>query len=186
MSDLFIVLLLLLILVALIVLFLQNRQNNANENQATLLMKNQEAITKAEANDQHVQYHFQNIQNQIQSLRQEQSASYQQMDQLQAYMENMNRIMTNTKARGSWGEYQLEALLQNYCGSNPEIFTMQYTLENGKIADAILHLPDTDKLLCIDSKFPMENFVSGQEKQFAINVKKHIHDIADKYITPQP
>ncbi len=51
-------------------------------------------------------------------------------------------------------------------------------------------------LLCIDSKFPMENFnamIKGEteaernraKRQFASDVKKHISDISRKYILPE-
>ena len=65
---------------------------------------------------------------------------------------------------------------------------MQYTLPNGKIADCAFHLPDTNKVLCIDSKFPMENYLNLQEdmdtylRPFKMNMKKHIDDVANKYI----
>ena len=65
---------------------------------------------------------------------------------------------------------------------------MQYTLPNGKIADCAFHLPDTKKVLCIDSKFPMENYLNLQEDEdtylrpFKMNMKKHIDDVANKYI----
>ncbi len=153
--------------------------------QQDTLLKNQESVTRNESTEKQIQFIFQNLQNQIQMLRKEQSTSYQTIDVLNQHMDTMTRVMTNTKARGSWGEYQLEYLLKMYVGSNPEIYTTQYTLENGKVADAILHLPDTDKVLCIDSKFPMENYVKGMEKAFVQNVKKHINDIADKYINAQ-
>lgn len=79
-------------------------------------------------------------------------------------------------------------LLSVYCGQNPSIYSMQYTLPNGKIADCAFHLPDTNKVLCIDSKFPMENYMNLQEdmdtylRPFKMNMKKHIDDVANKYI----
>ncbi len=107
---------------------------------------------------------------------------------MEEYLYRMNMVMTNTKLRGNWGEYQLDMLLSVYCGQNPSIYSMQYTLPNGKIADCAFHLPDTNKVLCIDSKFPMENYMNLQEdmdtylRPFKMNMKKHIDDVANKYI----
>ena len=99
--------------------------------------------------------------------------------------------MTNTKRRGNWGEYQLDYLLGTYLGENDSIYSTQYTLPNGKIADVALHLPGTKQVLCIDSKFPMENFMRMDDdpesrdyylRLFMQNIKKHIDDISNKYI----
>ena len=71
---------------------------------------------------------------------------------------------------------------------------MQYTFENGTIADSILFAPEPLGTICIDSKFPLENYQlmvdknnsaaarQTYEKQFKIDVKKHIDAIANKYI----
>ena len=61
--------------------------------------------------------------------------------------------MTNTKLRGNWGEYQLDMLLSVYCGQNPSIYSMQYALPNGKIADCAFHLPDTIKCCVLIQSF---------------------------------
>ncbi len=131
---------------------------------------------------------------QIHLLQKEQMVATKSIELMEKDIQSMNRVMTNTKQRGNWGEYQLEHLLGLYAGQNPEVFEMQYTLTNGKIADAVFHLPNNHKVLCIDSKFPMENYVEMNEdeenkeyyfRQFKQNMKKHIDDIADKYITSQ-
>ena len=74
-------------------------------------------------------------------------------------MHEINVIMTNTKKRGTFGEYQLYHILSLYCGDNQHIYEEQYHLSNGKIGDAALHLPGNTKVLIIDSKFPMENYL---------------------------
>lgn len=112
----------------------------------------------------------------------------QSLDQMEDYLYQMNQVMTNTKARGNWGEYQLDMLLRIYCGENPSIYSMQYTLSNGKICDCAFHIAGTQKVLCIDSKFPMENYANLQEdpdtylRAFKMNMKKHVDDVANKYI----
>lgn len=182
-----ILVLLIVVLLALVVLLvsLKAQRKEQSHDNVQLMMKSQEALTRAQAGEESMSHQFDSIVNQIQTLRKEQAASYQTMDAMQGHIETMNRVMTNTKARGNWGEYQLEMLLKTYAGSNPDIYTMQYKLDNGKIADAILHLPGTDKVLCIDAKFPMENYINEQTLMFRNNVKKHINDIAAKYINIQ-
>jgi len=71
---------------------------------------------------------------------------------------------------------------------------MQYTLSNGNIADSVLFAPEPLGVLAIDSKFPLENYQAmvdktnkekvTAEKLFKMDMKKHIDDIANKYIIP--
>lgn len=108
-------------------------------------------------------------------------------------MHEINVIMTNTKKRGTFGEYQLYHILSLYCGDNQHIYEEQYHLSNGKIGDAALHLPGNTKVLIIDSKFPMENYLKivdnpkdiSYQNEFKKNVKNHIDDISNKYITEE-
>ena len=56
-----------------------------------------------------------------------------------------------------------------------------------------MHIPNQKQVLCIDSKFPSENYLRLvddpssviAQRELRKNVKKHIHDIAEKYIIPQ-
>lgn len=113
---------------------------------------------------------------------------------LSSQMHSITQVMANAKARGTWGEYQLESLVRTYLGGSPYIFSTQYHLKNGRISDGAFHLPGSDKVLCIDAKFPMENFIKMSEepqnadyyeKELRRNVKKHISDIAAKYINEE-
>ena len=109
----------------------------------------------------------------------------------------MNDVMVNKKSRGNWGEYQLNNLLSIYAGTSQEIYEIQYTLKNSYIGDVALHLPDTEKVLIIDSKFPAENYqnllkeniseleLEKYQSLFKQNIKKHINDISKKYITDE-
>ncbi len=136
-------------------------------------------------------FQIKNNVNQIHNVQKDQMTSRQSLSQMEDYLYRMNQVMTNTKLRGNWGEYQLDVLLSIYCGENPSVYKMQYSLDNGKICDCAFHVPGSDKVLCIDSKFPMENYLNLQEdldtylRPFKLNMKKHIDDVADKYITMQ-
>jgi len=107
---------------------------------------------------------------------------------------NLQEILTDKRSRGAFGETQLSALIHNVMPEKS--FAFQYTLSNGKRADCILFLPAPSGSMVIDAKFPLENFrimIDNQftdekrkiaEQQFKIDVKKHIQDIAEKYIIP--
>ena len=70
------------------------------------------------------------------------------------------------------------------------------TLSNGKIADALIHVPDPMGDLAVDSKFPLENYqrmvdreltereILEATRKFKSDLKKHVDDIASKYIIP--
>lgn len=138
--------------------------------------------------------HFEIMNEQLSALMRDQNRSSSLMDQLSCQMQAVSRVMTNTKMRGTWGEYQMENLIRIYTGDSPAVYERQYHLANGKIADGAFHLPGTEEVLCIDSKFPMENYLRIDEskedreyyiKEFRKNMKKHIYDVASKYITPE-
>lgn len=177
--------------ICLIILIVQikRQSSQAEDNAYRILMKNQETQTKSEAFDKQIQKTFTYVLEQVNQLRKDQAVSKQSMEMVQNNIQSINQVMTNTKARGNWGEYQLDMLLEIYAGKNPNVYSTQYTLANGRIADAVLHMPGTNKVLCIDSKFPMENYLrltneynDSTYRAFKTNMKKHIDDIATKYI----
>lgn len=109
----------------------------------------------------------------------------------------LSNIMVNHKSRGNFGEFQLSNIMSIYCGESKDIYGMQFTLKNGFIADCVLKSPDSKKFLCIDSKFPLDNYnhiiddsnsedkIKSYQNLFKADVKKHINDIAKKYITSE-
>lgn len=110
---------------------------------------------------------------------------------------SLQSILTDKKSRGIFGEVNLKHILVNVFGEkNDKVYRLQYTLPNGTIADSILFAPEPLGTIAIDSKFPLENYQlmvdrkkteaerSMYEKQFKIDVKKHIDAISSKYIIP--
>ena len=103
-------------------------------------------------------------------------------------------ILSDKKARGSFGEVELSSLLHNLLPKN--VFSLQQVLSNGKRADCLLYLPKPTGNIVIDAKFPLENYqraydetLSNEERNaakqlFKQDVKKHIQAIASKYILP--
>jgi DNA recombination protein RmuC len=105
---------------------------------------------------------------------------------------SLQELLGDKKTRGTFGEVQLEALVRNTLPA--AAFEMQYTLSNGMRVDCVLKLPEPTGLVCVDSKFPLENYNrmfdreandadrALAQKQFRLDVKKHVEDIAKKYI----
>lgn len=114
----------------------------------------------------------------------------QRICELSTNIVHLQDILNDKKARGTFGEVQLHQLIKNVIPEKH--FKLQATLSNQKRADCILLLPKPTGHLVIDAKFPLENYRRLQEnpqdqqlqKQFSQDVKKHINDIADKYIIP--
>lgn len=117
------------------------------------------------------------------------------IDSLSTNIVSLQDVLTDKKSRGTFGEVQLNHILSVVFGEkNDKIYELQKTLDNSMIADAVLHIPEPVGMLCIDSKFPLENYqrmidLNNSESErkkyardFKINVKMHIKDIASKYI----
>lgn len=172
---------------------LKEQLDDQDENDKTLLLKSQETATTLLA----LQQHIQTLNSELHILSRGSFRNSETMNEMAQHLNEMQKVMVNKKARGNWGEYQLDWLLESYMGSSINIYEKQFTLENGMIADVAFHLPDSNQILVLDSKFPMENYLQilnheGQKtiedkyKQlFKTNIKKHIHDISKKYITEQ-
>jgi DNA recombination protein RmuC len=105
---------------------------------------------------------------------------------------SLQEILGDKRSRGAFGEVQLEALVRN--SLPPDAYAFQHTLKSGARADCVLILPEPTGTVCVDSKFPLENYsrmfddsLSPPERdvarrQFKADVKKHVDDIAAKYI----
>lgn len=110
---------------------------------------------------------------------------------------SLQNVLTDKKSRGTWGEIELYTLLSNIYGDNDHQYMKQYRLSNGNIADAVIFASEPLGIICIDSKFPLENFNrmmndnnSEQERLKAKqalrkDIIKHIDDISSKYIISQ-
>jgi len=107
---------------------------------------------------------------------------------------SLQDILTDKRARGAFGEVQLHQLVRQVLPESA--YSLQATLSNGKRADCLLTLPEPVGHMAIDAKFPLENYQrftnpdahETERKQalasFKQDVKKHIEDIAGRYIIP--
>jgi len=74
--------------------------------------------------------------------------------------------------------------------------SFQHSLSNGKRADCMIFLPQPTGNVAIDAKFPLETYrrmtdantsrmeKTTAERQFRVEIQKHITDISSKYIIP--
>ena len=129
----------------------------------------------------------------------------QAIDSAQKQMENLGKdvvslknVLEGNQSRGRYGEYQLSMVLHNVFGDVTGCYEEQYTMKKTKDgsdvrADAVVFMPEPNKMIAIDSKFPFQDYKrifdaeNEEEKEslkrdFAAAVKKHITDIKDKYI----
>jgi DNA recombination protein RmuC len=116
------------------------------------------------------------------------------IDGLTVNMVSLQELLGDKRSRGAYGEVQLEGLVRN--ALPPDSFKMQHTFENGARVDCALLLPAPTGTVAVDSKFPLENYhkmfdsalseaaQNLAEKQFKADVRKHVDDIAAKYIIP--
>jgi len=122
------------------------------------------------------------------------SEAQKKIEELSGEVVSLQKILNDKKRRGVFGEVRLESILVSVFGEKRELYDVQYPIENdGKryVVDAIVKAPEMG-IIPIDSKFPLENYVrltqaqdidkSRYENAFKADLKKHIDDIANKYI----
>ena len=118
------------------------------------------------------------------------------IDTLSTDIVSLQSILTDKKSRGIFGEINLKHILVSIFGEkNDNVYRLQYTFPNTTIADVIF-APEPLGTVAIDSKFPLEHYQKMvdknlpqvdrniAEKEFKVDVKKHIDAIASKYIIP--
>ena len=115
-----------------------------------------------------------------------------EMSEVGKGIRSLQEFLQSPKLRGNIGEEVLKDMIGQTFPKNS--FHLQYSFHSGLKVDAVLK---TDAgLLCIDSKFPMENFTKMHKgetedgrkqakKDFISDVKKHVTDISKKYILPE-
>ena len=121
-----------------------------------------------------------------------------QMEGLGKEVVSLKNVLEGNQTRGQYGEYQLSMVLHSVFGDTVGCYEEQYTMKKVKDgddvrADAVVFMPEPNKMIAIDSKFPFQDYKrifdaqSDEEKEtlkrdFAAAVKKHITAIKEKYI----
>ncbi len=104
---------------------------------------------------------------------------------------SLQDILSNKQTRGAFGEIQLNDIVSKALPS--DAYAFQATLSNGKRADCLIHLPNPPGPIAIDAKFPLEAYealrnastdweANEAAKFMRTSLKKHIKDIAERYI----
>lgn len=126
------------------------------------------------------------------------------MRNLAAGVGDLKKVLTNVKARGTWGEVQLGALLEEILSPEQYLKNVKFNESAGDFVEFAIRLPgqgETDAegvLIPVDAKFPVEDYqrlLEAQERsdadaandaarQLEAGIKKAARDISRKYILP--
>ena len=108
------------------------------------------------------------LESEIRNLREMNSAKFGSVDTavagLAAQAQALNKVLSSAQGRGSWGERMLEDILMQSGFQRGINYEMQEKLEAGGKPDYTFFLPP-DRVLYLDSKFPMENYLKYFEAQ---------------------
>jgi DNA recombination protein RmuC len=126
------------------------------------------------------------------------------MRNLAADVGDLRKVLTNVKARGTWGEVQLGALLEEILSPEQYAKNVKIKENSSELVEFAIKLPGKDDspadhvLIPVDAKFPVEDYqrlLDAQEKaditaaddavrQLEASIKKAAKDISQKYIAP--
>jgi DNA recombination protein RmuC len=127
-----------------------------------------------------------------------------EMQALATGVGDLSRVLTNVKLRGTWGEYQVEALLEQLFAPEQYQANVETKIGSGKRVEFAIKMPgesgtlDKPLWLPIDSKFPLadyERLMKASEEADDAGVKEaskalrrafliSAKDIKEKYINP--
>jgi DNA recombination protein RmuC len=127
------------------------------------------------------------LQKQVGQLQQETS----QIKSVGQSISKLEDLFKGQQFRGKFGEFSLKKLIEDVLPS--DFYEFQYSFRNGQKVDAVIKFQD--RILPIDSKFPLDNYVKMREakddverdkvrKEFFKDVKNRVNEIAKKYILP--
>ena len=124
------------------------------------------------------------------------------MQQLASDVGGLQRVLTNVKTRGGWGEVQLGALLEQVLTPDQFARNVKTRDESAENVEFAIKLPGDENgapvWLPIDAKFPTEDYhrlIAAQEqgdtnaveesmKSLEAQLKRSAKDICQKYINP--
>ena len=126
-----------------------------------------------------------------------------EMQSLAAGVGDLKKVLTNVKTRGTWGEVQLGAMLEQVL--TPDQYAANVAVkEGGERVEFAIKLPgrgeDGEEIvwLPVDAKFPVEDYqrlmdaqekadaesAEGAAKQLEARIKQCAGDICSKYLNP--
>ncbi|MDE5654126.1 MAG: DNA recombination protein RmuC [Clostridia bacterium] len=144
--------------------------------------------------DKRIKNAFEMVSNSLSQVQQ----GFGEMRELTGKVSNLNKMFTNVKTRGGWGEVALESLLDQIL--SPEQYHCQYRLDSKsrEMVDFAIVMPGQGDTvyLPIDSKFPLDKYIALVEisesgdaektesarKELFNTVKEEAKSISKKYI----
>jgi len=126
------------------------------------------------------------------------------MRTLAAGVGDLKKVLTNVKSRGTWGEVQLGALLEEILSPEQYLRNVKINEHSNDMVEFAIKLPGQGDspsdfvLIPVDAKFPVEDYsrlmeaqeradVSAAEdatRQLEASIKKAAKDISQKYLAP--
>jgi len=117
----------------------------------------------------------------------------QRANDIQNATQSLENLFKVTRGRAEYGEFQLEQILKDILPTQ-YLHIRERIPQTGKIPDA--HIITPQGIICIDSKFPLENYRkmlettdTTQKTKFTTNfrndVKTHIEKIKTDYVKPE-
>ena len=116
---------------------------------------------------------------------------------------DLKRVLTNVKSRGTWGEVQLEMLLEQMLTAEQYAKNVETVRNTGARVEFAIRLPGKDAAggqvwLPIDAKFPKEQYerlLDAQERgdvdgvalagrELEVAIKREAQTISEKYVSP--
>ena len=85
------------------------------------------------------------------------------IEKLSGDVVSLKQVLEGNQSRGRYGEFQLSMVLNSIFGEAPGCYEEQYTIKRVKDgddvrADAVVFMPEPNKMICIDSKFPFQDY----------------------------
>jgi DNA recombination protein RmuC len=111
-----------------------------------------------------------------------------QVSEIRELHSDLETMMKNPQERGEFGEKKLEGLLEQHLPTS--MYGVREKVVDGKTPDA--YIGSTGGKICIDSKFPLDNFnkMMDEEKEgnfsrkFRKDVENQLEEIERKYVRP--
>ena len=118
-------------------------------------------------------------------------AAQKQIEELKSQVVDLVAILGSNQSRGAFGEVRLEQIVEDVLPA--DLYEFQATLSNRSRVDCLIRFGEKGGDLAVDSKFPLESYRAllaatddttrqGAERQFKVDVKKHVDDISSKYL----
>ena len=130
----------------------------------------------------------------VEKLREDNSAKFGNVDnavgQLSIQAANLTKVLSSSQSRGSWGERMLEDILSTSGLKRGINYEVQEKLAGGGKPDYSFFLPP-DRVVYLDSKFPLENYVKFcdatddsvrkiHRDAFLKNVEDHVKELTKR------